>query len=201
MPPLLKHPSTHSLGGPGTLRNMSYGFLQNEDFASISRTCTLLYNEVHKLHSALYVHVMKPAMPMRRKSLRANSGSPAPCNRHEYGRSKIVQDRLRPPLRPPRPNLTLGGTNLRDDIEEMSSSTSGSDEGGLVDTVFPAFSIFLADGSFASVVFATFFEIASTPLERCSRWKAREAAELVLRCPVRSMELRLSIPVLTIWKS
>ena len=84
---------------------------------------------------------------------------------------------------------------------ETSSSTSGSEEGGLVDTVFPVFSTVLADSTSASVVFTTFFEIASTPLERCSRWKAREAAELVLRCPVRSMELRLSMPVLTMRKS
>lgn len=156
---------------------------------------------MRKLRFDQYVHIIKPAVSMQRKFLPASSGPPEPCNRHKYGTSRIVQDRLRPPLRPPRPNLTLGGTNLRDDIVETSSSTSGSEEGGLVDTVFPAFSMFLADGSFASVVFATFFEIASTPLERCSRWKAREAAELVLRCPVRSMELRLSMPVLTIRKS
>ena len=145
--------------------------------------------------------MIKPAVSMRRKSLRASSGSPAPCNRYEHGTSKLVQDRLRPPLRPPRPNLTLGGTNLRDDIVETSSSTSGSEEGGLVGTVFSAFSTGLADSSSASVVVATFFEIASPPLERCSRWKAREAAELLLRCPVRSMELRLSMPVLTMRKS
>ena len=52
---------------------------------------------------------------------------------------------------------------------ETSSSTSGSEGGGFVDTVFPPSLIIVADGSFASVVFATFFEIASTPLERCSR--------------------------------
>ena len=83
---------------------------------------------------------------------------------------------------------------------ETSSSTSGSEGGGFIDTVSPAFSIFLANDSFASVMLTT-FEISSTPLERCSRWRAREAAELVLRCLVRSMELRLSMPVLTIRKS
>ena len=86
--------------------------------------------------------------------------------------SKILQDRLRPPLRPPRPNLTLGGTNLRDDIVEMSSSTSGSEDGGWVETMFSAFSVPFVEGSFASEGFATFPEIASTPLEGCPRWKA-----------------------------
>ena len=114
---------------------------------------------------------------------------------------KILQDRLRPPLRPPRPNLTLGGTNLRDDIVETSSSTSGSEEGGWVETILPAFSSSFGDGSFGSEVLATFSEIASTPLECCPLWKAREAAELVLRCLVRSMELRLSMPELTTRKS
>lgn len=40
-----------------------------------------------------------------------------------------VQDRLKPPLRPPRPNRTLGGTNLSADIVEARSSisTSGDD--------------------------------------------------------------------------
>ncbi len=84
---------------------------------------------------------------------------------------------------------------------ETSSSTSGSEEGGWVETLSPAFPMSFVDDSFASEVLATFFEIASTPLERCSRWKAREAAELVPRCLVRSMELRLSMPVLTIRKS
>lgn len=84
---------------------------------------------------------------------------------------------------------------------ETSSSTAGSEEGGWVENMFPAFSMSFADGSFASEVLATFSEIASTPLERCPRWKAREAAELVLRCLVRSMELRLSMPVFTIRKS
>ena len=114
---------------------------------------------------------------------------------------KILQDRLRPPLRPPRPNLTLGGTNLRDDIVETSSSTSGSEEGGWVENMFPAVSISFGDGSIGSEVLATFSEIASTPLECCPLWKAREAAELVLRCLVRSMELRLSMPELTTRKS
>ena len=84
---------------------------------------------------------------------------------------------------------------------ETSSSTSGSEEGGWVEIMFPAFPMSFPDGSFASEVLATFSEIASTPLACCPRWKAREAAELVLRCLVRSMELRLSIPVLTIKKS
>ena len=84
---------------------------------------------------------------------------------------------------------------------ETSSSTSGSEEGGWVETMFPVFSMSFADGSFGSELLATFSEIASTPLECCPLWKAREAAELVLRCLVRSMELRLSMPVLTTWKS
>ena len=114
---------------------------------------------------------------------------------------KILQDRLRPPLRPPRPNLTLGGTNLRDDIVETSSSTSGSEEGGWVETMSPVFAMSFGDVSFGFEVLAKFSEIASTPLECCPLWKAREAAELVLRCLVRSMELRLSMPELTTRKS
>ena len=47
-----------------------------------------------------------------------------------------VHDRLSPPLRPPpRPKRKLGGTNLRADIVEVRSSTSGSGEekcGGLL---------------------------------------------------------------------
>ena len=84
---------------------------------------------------------------------------------------------------------------------ETSSSTSGSEEGGWVETMFPAFSLLFGDGSFGSEEFATFSEIASTPLECCPLWKAREAAELILRCLVRSMELRLSMPELTTRKS
>ena len=80
---------------------------------------------------------------------------------------KMLQDRQRPLLRPPRSNLTLGGTNLRDDIVETSSSTSGSEEGGWVDTMFPIFSMSFRDGSFGSEVLATFSEIASTRLECC----------------------------------
>ena len=37
-------------------------------------------------------------------------------------------DLLSPPLRPPRPKRTLGGTNLRADIVDASSSTSASRE-------------------------------------------------------------------------
>ena len=84
---------------------------------------------------------------------------------------------------------------------ETSSSTFGSEERCWVETMFPACSVSFADGSFGSEVLATFSEIASTPLECCPLWKAREAAELVLRCLVRNMELRLSMPVLTTRKS
>ena len=37
-------------------------------------------------------------------------------------------DLLSPPLRPPRPKRTLGGTNFRADIVDASSSTSASRE-------------------------------------------------------------------------
>lgn len=81
---------THTLGSPRTVVNMSYGSLQNEDYTSISRTCTQLHNEVRKLRFDQYVPTIKPALSMRRKSLRAGFGSSALCNPHEYGTSKIV---------------------------------------------------------------------------------------------------------------
>lgn len=40
----------------------------------------------------------------------------------------IDHDLLSPPLRPPRPKRTLGGTNLRADIVDVSLSTSASRE-------------------------------------------------------------------------
>lgn len=56
----------------------------------------------------------------------------------EYGAWRLVSwigmfamialpyERLNPPRRPPRPNLTLGGTNFSADMVEVSSSISGS---------------------------------------------------------------------------
>ena len=38
----------------------------------------------------------------------------------------LPHERLNPPRRPPRPNLTLGGMKLSADMVEVSSSISGS---------------------------------------------------------------------------
>ena len=78
---------------------------------------------------------------------------------------------------------------------EASSSTSASGEGALAAIGISVFDMSAADDSFAIEV------LSSTLLERCSRWKALDAAELGLRCLDRNMELRLSMPVLTMRKS
>ena len=78
---------------------------------------------------------------------------------------------------------------------EASSSTSASGEGVLAAIRGSIFDMSAADESFAIEV------LSSTPLERFSRWKALDAAELGLRCLDRNMELRLSMPVLTMRKS
>ena len=78
---------------------------------------------------------------------------------------------------------------------EASSSTSASGEGALAAIGISVFDMSAADDWFATEV------LSSTPLERCSRWKALDAAELGLRCLDRNIELRLSMPVLTMRKS
>ena len=84
---------------------------------------------------------------------------------------------------------------------DVSSSMSASEDTGWLETVFSTILTSFPDDVFVINGFESFLESASTLMERCTRCNALEAAELILRCLVRNMVLRLSIPVLTIWKS
>ncbi len=59
---LLEYSGTHSLGVPGTVRNMIYGSMQKEDFTSMFKTCNNLYNEMRKLHFDQCIHIIEPVL-------------------------------------------------------------------------------------------------------------------------------------------
>ena len=67
--------------------------------------------------------------------------------RYHFAGATSYHDLLSPPLRPPRPNRTLGGTNLRADIVEASSSTSILREGEFTEVLSTIFLFAAADGS------------------------------------------------------
>lgn len=98
-----------------------------------------------------------------------------------------AHERLKPPLRPPRPNRTLGGTNLRADMPDVRSSMSAT--GGCCG-LREAFWELVKAGILASGLETGDSRTSGAPppsvglgtfLVCCSRYKALDAAELPLR--------------------
>jgi len=79
-----------------------------------------------------------------------------------------TQERDRPPLRPPRPKRTLGGTNFRADIVDVRSSTSASVDELWIDAALSVISRVGSEDFEASGGMVSRSKVFSVPLERCS---------------------------------
>ncbi len=122
-----------------------------------------------------------------------------------------IHERLNPPLRPPLPNLTLGGMNFNVDIVLVRSSTAASwNSRGSMESLACSSDVWFCAvlleiiGESGRLLPKSSSEASRDPEQLTGFWSRAEAlaaAELSLRWRDRSMELRLSIPELTMKKS